>query len=543
MITSFKIPDFLQFKTKFGLLIADSEVHLVSWNRGNLRRIGVFSNDDTGAARLLAFLTKNNKQFKDRPFYILINIIGEDYRLEKTAHLLGKYKTDFHAKRIQQLFRGSQFAMSEVQGREERGKREDWVLFSGVLTEGKVLPWVNILTRGGRYIEGVHMVAHMLSGSVLGILGSAKGNNLVMTIHEHGLLRQTCFINGKLRFSRVSKIADDSAEHVGASIKRELERTLQYLGSLKISIAGGMTVRVVSPGGMVGQLREIIASGERIKFDFQDASQVAQKIGLKTPVEALGRDSSLPLHLMFSREHLSQLAKLSMVIYNRVQMMTKAALVVCFFYALNAYWTPFSNFREGYGSAAKVTELFEETKKLEREYNAQLQSVVGEPPSSPENMQAVSDLYTVLENIIVNPTQMMYFIGQRVLSNPKVRIKNIEWELSNSTNPGKMDVVVVSGGDVYQIVQVDGEFLEAKKGETYRDVADRADKLIESFQGRDDIHVEVLEIPDRNLSTENLSGTLSADLDVDAPSSRDFSLKIVWKEYDKKGLNRIVNEI
>lgn len=541
---SIKIPGALQFKKKYGLLITDNEVNLVSWHKGHLERLGIFSNDDTGVARLLDFFSKNGKTYKDRAFYILVNIIGEDYRFEKVAHLIGKYRTDFHAKRMQQLFRGSQFCMSQVQGREERGRREDWVLFSGVLTENKVLPWVHVVTRGGRYLEGVHMVSHLLSDAILNIIGgNAKGNNLVMTIHERGLLRQTFFANGHLRFSRVSKIIDDSAERVGASIKKELERTLQYLSSLKISIGGGLTVRVISPSNMVGQLREIIAGSERIKFDFQDVVQVAQKIGLRTPLESLGRDSSLPLQMMFSRLNFNQLAKLSLVTYHRVQLFAKVTITACAVWGVTAYWQPLANFQAGYSSAADITELSERAAKMQREYNSEVQSVVGTPPSSPENMKAVSDLYSVLESAIVNPTQLLYFVGQGLRKNANVKVKSIDWQVSNSTTvQDNVDAVLVNGRDVYQIVKLDGELLEIGSNETYRDVAARADKLIESFKGRDDIYVEVLSTPSKTISTDNLSGSLSTDLDVEAPSSREFSLRIIWKEYDEDGLAKIVDQ-
>ena len=407
---SIKIPDFLQFKKKYGLLITDNEVNLISWRKGHLERIGIFSNDDTGIARLLDFFSKNASVYKDKAFYVLVNIIGEDYRFEKVAHLIGKYKTDFHAKRMQQLFRGSQFCVSQVQGREERGRREDWVLFSGVLTENKVLPWIHVVTRGGRYLEGVHMVSHLLSDAILNIIGgNASGSNLVMTIHERGLLRQTFFANGHLRFSRVSKIVDDSAERVGASIKKELERTLQYLGSLKISTGGGLTVRVVSPSNMMGQLREIIAGSDRIKFDFQDVAQVAQKIGLKTPIESLGRDSSLPLQMMFSRVNIKQLAKPGLVLYYRIQVLAKTAITVCAIYGFTAYLSPLSNFKSGYDDASIIADLSEKAASMQRQYNSEVQSVVGTPPSSAENMKAVSDLYSVLEKAAINPTQFIVF--------------------------------------------------------------------------------------------------------------------------------------
>lgn len=547
-----KLPDFVHVKTKYGLLVTDNEVSMVSWSRGSMERLGLFSNDDTGVARMLEYFSKNADTFRDKPFHVLVNIIGEDYRFEKVAHLIGKYKTDFHAKRMQQLFRGSQFCMSNVQGREERGRREDWVLFSGVLTENKVQPWINLVTRGGRYLAGVHMVSHLLSGSVLNAVGgNDKGNNLVMTIHERGLLRQTFFVNGHLRFSRVSKINDESAEQVGASIKRELERTLQYLSSLKISIGSGMTVRVVSPSTMVGQLREAVASGERIRFDFQDVAQIASRIGLKAPIEALGRDSSLPLHIMFSSLIPQQLAKVRFITYYWTQLFTKAAIAVLVFYGVFAYWTPLSYLNEGYDDSSIAQSLEEEAAGLQRRYDNEVRGIIGDPPSSPENMRAVSELYSVLESVSVSPTQMMYFIGQGLRQNPNVEITEIDWQLSNipagGTGAEESDSVLVSGEDIYQIARIDGRLAprasSSGRAETYRDVAVRATRLVESFRTRDDVYVEVLEIPSESISTENLSGQLDAGLDVEAPTSRVFSLRIIWKQYDQEGLARIVNQL
>ncbi len=544
---SIRIPDFLHFGKKYGLLITDNEVSLISWSKGDMERIGLFSNDDTGVARMLDFFNKRS-ELKGKPFHVLVNIIGEDYRFEKIAHLIGKYRTDFHGKRMQQLFRGSPFCMSEVQGREERGQRQDWVLFSGILTENKVSPWINLLTRGDRYLAGVHMVSHMLAGSVLrSIGGDSKGNSLVLTIHERGLLRQTFFVNGHLRFSRVSKINDDSAENVGMSIKRELERTIQYLNSLKISVAGGISVRVVSPSTMVGQLRESVASGERIKFEFYDVAQIANKLGMKTAVDTIGRDSSLPLHVMFSGLHIKQTAPLQLVIYYFLQLFTKISVATLVAYGVIAYWQPLANLSAGFGISSDAADLEQRSKSLQTRYRSEVDSIVGEPPSSPENMQAVAELFNVLENVVVSPTQLLYFIGQGLRKNSRVELTSIKWELSNTTqvnsSDGGSDSVLINGGDIYQIAEIAGNLLEARAGENYRDVAIRAERLVESFRTREDVHVEVIEIPSSTISTENLSGELSGDLDVDAPSSREFVLRIIWKQYDQAGLSALVESI
>ncbi|MGU9951108.1 MAG: hypothetical protein ACNYPH_02120 [Gammaproteobacteria bacterium WSBS_2016_MAG_OTU1] len=540
-----KIPGIFNFRKKYGMLITDNEVSVVAWKKGSFERLGLFSNDDAGIARFLDFLTQNTKAFKDQGFSVMVNIIGEDYRFEKVAHLIGKYKTDFHTKRMQQLFRGSSFCMSQVQGREERGRREDWVLFSGVLTENKVSPWINAVVRGGRYLTGVHILSQLLSDSVLDAIdGNKQGNILLMTIHERGVLRQTFYANGHLRFSRVSKINDDSVELIASSIKKELERTVQYLNSLKISIAGGMTIKVVSPSNMVGQLREVVASGERLKFVFEDAAQVAQKIGLKVPMENLGKDSSLPMHVMFSSIRLNQLARAQLVTYYWTNLVFKAAICIFVLYGINAYITPVKYLHEGYFEyAGQVATLEVRERELSRQYNAEVSGAVGKPPSSPENMKAVSDLYSVIEDIVVSPTQLLYFIGRALRRNKSIALNTIEWQISNTPDINEdVDTVVVNGKDLYQVARVYGSFAPIGTRETYRDVSDRSEKLIASFRGRDDIHIEVIEEPPKEISTNNLSGDLSSNANIEAPVTRDFVLQIIWKAYDEKGFTDIIDQ-
>ena len=541
-----RIPSFLNFSKKYGLLLSDAEVTLLSWHKGNLHTLGLFSNDEAGLIRFADFLDKHEKSFHNKSFHILVNIIGEDYRFEKVVHLLGKYKMDFHARRMQQLFRGSQLTMSEVQGREEHGRREDWVLFAGVLTENKVMPWMAVISRaGGRCVAGVHMVSQ-LTESLLGAMGGDQGNNLVMTIHERGVMRQTYYFNGHLRFSRVSKINDENAERMGASIRRELERTLQYFHSLKISVAKGLIIRMASPSSMVGQLREFVSGGEKIRFEVYDAARIAQKIGLKTPIGDLGRDSSLALQIMFTKLILpyKQLAKARFVTYHWLQMMAKVSMALLAAYGLYAYSVPLTYFKNGYGYARDVAELKEKEVNLKRSYDAEVSSVGAKPPSSPKNMRAVSNLYQVMDSISVSPTRLLYFWAEGLGKNRNVRVDNIRWYLSNDDRGSDVDAAsaLISGRDVYQILVVRGELTPLGE-ETYMEVANRFDKLYDSFGERNDMRIDKIEFPTKELATDNLAGSLSSAKRVDAPRSRSFVLRIVWKAYGKENFDQFAAEV
>ncbi|MCH9758821.1 MAG: hypothetical protein K0U19_06925 [Proteobacteria bacterium] len=530
----------LSFTKKIGLLISDSDVELISWKKGEIIRIAIFSNDELGLGRFVSYLQKNKDEYKNASFRILANIIGEDYRVEKVAHLIGKYKLDFHHRRMDQLFRGISLCMSMVQGREDRGRREDIVLFYGMLTETKVLPWMNaIIKNPDYYLEGVHAVSFVNLELLKSINSSwRKQSSLLMTIHEKGLLRQTHYDKGDVRFSRVSKISDENAEEVAVAIRKELERTIQYLNSLKISLAQGLDIHFICPAAMVGQLKELVKGSEKIRFNFHDASAVAQKIGLTTALGELGHDSSLSLQKMFTNIWFKQLAKFNQVRYYWLK--TFSAVVAMVFAAYGAYglWNLSFVAAEGLSLRGDTQDLIGQRDEVRRGYNEQF-GQLEDPPSSAANISAVSQTFQVLSNINIIPGQLIYYFANAYEKNKRLQISNMRWYVTG--DPSRNDsnsFALIEGGDIYQVLEVKGEFLSVPN-ETYIDVADRADILINSFEARDDVEVVAVDLPRRDLVKQNLGGVLTEDYSVDAARSRTFHLRVIWKRYDEQRISDI----
>lgn len=537
---SIKLP-FL-FGKKSGLLINDTDVELISWKKGDIERVAVFSNDDAGLTRFFDFIEKNERAYRNTAFSILTNVIGEDYRIEKVAHLFGKYKTDFHNRRMQQLFRGVSLCMSFVQGREERGRREDIVLFYGMLTEGKVLPWMQAARKNPTHdLVGVYAIS-FINTQLLKYVNSdwRRSSNLLMTIHEKGLLRQTHYDQGHVRFSRVSKISDESAASVAAAIRKELERTIQYLHSLKISVAGGLDIQFICPANMVGQLRELVQSSEKIRFHFHDASALAQTIGLRSALGDLGRDSSLSLHILFTHLWFRQLASFNHIRYYWLKTVSVVASLVLVIYGLiggiNVLVTSLNVLEIGNVNQ----ELVARRDRLQREYDEAAQ--FEDPPSESSSIEAVTRTFRVFSNLSVAPGQLIYYFARGYEKNKRLNIYNLRWYLGSSARSTQPEpYALIAGSDIYQVLEVSGEFLPVP-GETYLDVANRANVLLDSFEQRSDIQVEGLELPKGDLGDENLSGQLTEDYAVDAARTRTFRLRIVWKQYDRDRINKLIDQ-
>ena len=536
-----KIPGLLNFGKKFGLMISDDEVSIITWKRGEIERLALFKNDDSGVARFIDHLRANEETYKGKGFHVLTNIIGEDYRFEKIAHLIGKYKTDFHARRMSLLFRNATLRFSEVQGREERGRREDWVLFFGLLTEGKVMPWINALSRGDRFLAGVSAVSFVVRPLLRRLqVGGGAGNQLLITLHENNLMRQTFYVNGNLRFSRVSKINAETAESLASSMKKELERTLQYLTSLKISIKDGISVQFVSPSQMVGQLRELLKSGERIRFVFHDVEDLARKEGLVFTGDT-GKDSSLALHLMFSYFRVSQLAPVSRIQFYWISLFAKIMTTMFLLYGLSVYSLIGVSFSKAYLDYGSVnSKLIDKVEELRINYEREVSGF--KPASSPINMQAVTDTFDAISRIDTSPTRLIYYVAQGLAKNSNIYLENMKWSISNEqTGAGNPSEAPVSGRDLYQILEIEGEFLEIQN-ETYVDVAARATKLLKSFEDRTDIHLVPVLVPSKELASDNLQGSLEEGYAVDAAQERNFIIRFIWKEYGENSLKGFADE-
>ena len=541
-----EIKNWLNLAKNYGLLISDNDVVLVSWRRGEVERIALFGNDDTGVSRFIDYMRKNSAAYKNKPFHILTNLIGEDYRIEKVAHLIGKYKVDFHNRRMRQLFRGTIFTSSSVQGREERGRRDDIVLFYGLLSENKVLPWMNAIVRGagGRYLAGIYPVS-FVSEPVLKATGAdwRQGNTLLMTLHEKGLLRQTFYSDGLVRFSRVSKVDDQNVENMVATVKKEIDRTSQHLTSLRISTSGGIKVQFVCPGSMIGQLSEMMESGEKVKYSFHDAGTVGQNMGLAASSGDIGRDSLLFLHSMFSYRRIGgQLAPFDYVRFYWLRFLSRAVIIVFGIYGTyglsGALVTGYDFYRLSVGN-----QLLEQQSRELKSARDRESGVGGSGLSSSTNISAVSKTFGLLSKFEISPNQMVYYFAQAFAKNKFLVVNDMRWYLADSATSGSgSSDALFSGGDVFQILEVSGEFISIK-GETYLDVAARAEKLLTSLSGRSDIGVEVIEIPPKSLSKEALSGTLEEGYVVDSARERTFRLRIVWKGYGADAVKEMAAEV
>lgn len=457
----FSLPAGAWLTKRYGLMLGDQAVTLVTWKSGKFTKLGEFVNDTQGLNDFSAFLKTRHKEFSGKAINIVISVVGEDYRFEHVAHLVGKYKTDMLARKFQQMFRGATYHLASYQGREPVGRRQDRYLFCGILSSDKVQPWVRDVTRAGFNVAGVHLSSMATKGILKLLDKDAQGVHVVSVCGKAGAVRHNFFVDGAIRFSRLSKIPDESnSELLVNNIRAEVEKTSAYLASLKlIQPNAKVSIHVLCPDDMVTELNEAAArlGSDRIAINASSARLAGLALGIKKPIEEFGRDSSLVLHETLRSFRFTQLAPLAEIRFYLAQMAARVAgLAIIAWGAINLLGIG-SNAMDTYNSyAAQNSELSVSIAQLKENYENQVAGF-GVPPSSPANMRsAVNVLDNVASGRGVGPGKLMLYVSKLLENSRAIQVDGFSWYISNDTSNPTGEYSFANGRKTYEVVEVSG---------------------------------------------------------------------------------------
>lgn len=159
---------------------------------------------------------------------VLVDLMEEEYRLERLPHLKGSDRRALWSRKRRQLFRDEPLVSATVIGREKDGRRDDRVLFTVLRHTGPFRDWMEAMGSWKVTVRGIwslpRLSAHWREYSLVDGM-----RLLVYRCSGRVALRQNYHSQGRLVFSRLSFVAEESLETEGA---QELERTWRYLGRL-----------------------------------------------------------------------------------------------------------------------------------------------------------------------------------------------------------------------------------------------------------------------------------------------------------------------
>ena len=193
--------------------------------------VGQFSFDPGlgGHEKFDEYLKKTN----DIPTRFLLDIIEEDFKQDSIPRIRGKGRADLIQRIEARLFRGAEYAAVISQGKDPEHKRKELVLFSSLMNPEIIKPWLDKLEEWKVPLAGIWSVP-MMANAILPYLKINTKHALLISQQVPSSLRQSFYEEGRLVFSRQSKIKFDLREVKDAVsytvlLANEIEHTEHYL--------------------------------------------------------------------------------------------------------------------------------------------------------------------------------------------------------------------------------------------------------------------------------------------------------------------------
>jgi len=415
-----------EFSGRRAVCIAADKVTVYHWGSGGLSDSFVFDADDTG----LAFFTRYMEESPDIPVYLLVDAIEEEFRTETMPHVRGGDRQAMLQRRLARTFRNTPYVHAETQGREPDARRDDRILLAALTNPGLLAPWLEVFERVKVPVAGVYSVP-LLSRLLLPSVKGTEGQFLLLTVQAASGLRQSCFVDGQLRASRLAKIVRTNPQDAAETILAELERFRRYLRSAGV-IAGDkpLTVCVLSHGQLLMQLSTRLREGDQTNYRLVDVARVAG--GLKVSgVLTSPHSDVLYAHLLLSRRPANHYGTASDIRYHRLHRLRIAmysAAIVCL--AAGLLLAGLLGIQGLYlgreaDNTRQRTAFYAERLAIER---GRLPPTLVEPFDIERAVEAVREI----ETHPITPGGALASLGQVLAGTPSLRLTGLDWDIDRS---------------------------------------------------------------------------------------------------------------
>ena len=217
------------------LLLGANRLRLFHWHRGRLSDSGLIEASAQARADFKAYLAARPAE----PVYLLVDVAEEEFRPETIPRAGGADRKALIRRKQARLFGPGARVYAERQGYEQRrepgGRRAERLLFMALSGRGLIEPWVELLCAQKVPLQGILSVPALLQ-SLLGRLPDIAPHALLLTLQSVSGWRQSFFVNGQLKASRLGLPADPGGPP--AALLAEIEQFRRYLASLRLMPEG-----------------------------------------------------------------------------------------------------------------------------------------------------------------------------------------------------------------------------------------------------------------------------------------------------------------
>lgn len=399
--------------------LTSERLYACQWRRGELSDEASFEPGRAGYTAFAGYLAVHGPT----PAFLIVDLVEEDFQRQHVPHVTGRAGKQLLQRRLAQAFRDTSYRCAMVQGREEEGRRDDQVLLTALTNPVLLAPWVDTIEQQQTPLAGVFS-ATLLWCDLVERLGLDYEHLLLITEQSAGM-RQTYFLNGQLRFSRLVQTEGDAGDP--DMIATETARTQQFLTSVHLLERDDLLHAVViAPGDVISRRSASSRDASDLLFHFESIEDVARRLDMEAP-PALA--DGLLLHLVGNEQPnshypLGEKGRYFKFWQTRLALYASSAVLA----AAGVIWTS-AHLIHMVVSNAHARELRAEARRYDAEYGRSMSSM---PPSMDKtsNMKAAVLIDQMVARQGPWPQQMMNMVSDALEHSPQIRLTQIDWQAS-----------------------------------------------------------------------------------------------------------------
>ena len=451
------------------------------------------------------------------PVYVLVDFVEEEFREETVPHVFGGDRAAVVRTKINRLFRDTTYSHAILQGRSKDGRRDDRMLFTALIRPDLLAPWMGQLGAHKTPVAGIYSLP-LVGRELIKALKLDASNLLLVTLQSSGGLRQTYFLDGELKVSRLAMLPEPSPDAFTLAMLGEVERVRRYLNSLRMLPADEpLDVCILAPERVAAEVEHHSPTSITARHRVLPLPEVARRLGIKGPYRERYSDRIFA-HLLAKRAPANQYAPQAQTRYFRMHQARRGLIAASVILLMSSLAWSAATFVDGLSAIQDMDGARKQASFYESRYE-RARSRLPATPTDPRNMKRVVEAVEKLQAFRTTPMALLQALSISLESFPGVQLDELEWRVS--VDPGvpvdaSVPSPVPSRGRVneapppeqdlslYQVALVtayiapfDGDYREALA--TVRRFADR----LRAVPGVEEVRVESLPLdigPEASLS-------------------------------------------
>lgn len=392
------------------------------WQSNSFTGFAEFEPNESGVASFERLLQREVR----RPLRMIIDVIEEDFRIETIPHTIGTDRNALLARTLNKNFRANAHRYIKVQGREETGRRDDIVMMSAITNSDLFKHWLDIIHKNKIPFEGIYSLP-FIGELLLKPLGAHKGKTLLISQQVPSNIRQSFYIDGQLKLSRLAPSQDDMLSQSQVLVE-ETERTVRYLENQHMYNTGDpFNIYVIVPMNHAAETAKSLRSDTYKTYHVVSRETLAKDLGIQQQLRGDFCDSFFAHVLLKSKKtapHYSVNKERKYFYHYRANQALAFFTVLIVLLGLI-----FSGVKlgEGFVSSQEIPNLQRETERLKRLEQQTLSAI----ESVDIDVNDIRDIVNVAEEIENNfkfdPFTVINQIAPALQINPNIVIENISW--------------------------------------------------------------------------------------------------------------------